>query len=81
MKCRSVRLNLVPFIEGALEENQTRQVLDHLAECPSCLRENRRLQGVVALFSQLRLAEAGVDPLTLIEGIRERLDGRGEGRP
>jgi len=38
MDCKLIRLDLVPFHFGEIEDGARRAVEDHLAACPECLR-------------------------------------------
>lgn len=56
MRCRKVRSSLSAYSKGELTEQQSAKIKNHLAECPSCRREeevfrsvNKLVDGVPAL--------------------------------
>jgi len=40
MKCQEFKDNLVAYIEGLLDEEESRQSREHLRQCPHCLAEH-----------------------------------------
>ncbi|MGD0519372.1 MAG: zf-HC2 domain-containing protein [Thermoguttaceae bacterium] len=70
--CDKIRLLLVDYSDGSLSANETRQIADHLAQCPACREEFRLLEHSLALAREVWNEAATNEPLAVPRGIRTR---------
>ncbi|MYW00149.1 hypothetical protein GT354_18025, partial [Streptomyces sp. SID3343] len=58
MGCAVARLDLGAFVLGALDEDEARQVREHVATCPRCRAEYDELAGLPGFLARLTEVEA-----------------------
>jgi len=63
--CHKIRLLLVDYSDGALPDDETRQIAAHLARCPACRQELRLLEHSLALAREVWNESATSEPLAV----------------
>ncbi|MGD0383297.1 MAG: zf-HC2 domain-containing protein, partial [Thermoguttaceae bacterium] len=65
--CKKIRLSLVDYSDGALSADKTRQIANHLAQCPACREELRLLEHSLVLAREVWNEAATTEPLVLCD--------------
>lgn len=67
MNCKETQRQLVPYINGELEEKEEEEFVRHIRHCPECYEELEVYATVFAGIRQLDGAEDKIDYRTLVE--------------
>lgn len=67
MNCKEVQRQLVPYINGELEEKEEEEFVRHVRHCPECYEELEVYSTVFAGIRQLDGDEKEIDYRTLVE--------------
>ena len=71
MNCKEVQRQLVPYINGELQEKAEEEFVRHVRHCPDCYEELEVYATVFAGIRQLDGAEEKIDYRTLVEDTLE----------
>lgn len=72
-KCKKCQENLSLYIDDYLSDEETKEIEEHLNECPECQKELIELQEVAHLFKTLRHDDI-YPPIEMRKQIREKLE-------
>ena len=71
LNCKEVQRQLVPYINGELQEKAEEEFVRHVRHCPDCYEELEVYATVFAGIRQLDGAEEKIDYRTLVEDTLE----------
>ncbi len=67
MGCKEVQASLSEYIDGYLNDNESKIIQNHLAECENCLKEYKSLNAVSEMLKNLDQVRAPVDYIRELE--------------